>query len=870
MLDEIFSTVLGEGARANRWQQRLFDEFVAGRIPEVVKVPTSGGKTAIILVFLAALAEQARCGPVTLPRRLVIVVNRRALVDQATSLAERVFQAGREGRLGTIATALSTLSASQRPLAVSTLRGELADNGEWSLDPTTPAIILGTPDMIGSRLLFRGYGNGKVKRAQQAGLLGVDTLLVHDEAHLSPIFGALIREIVDEAASSAAAVGRPPFSILEMTATTNHPRPFDGTPQEGDDLDQDLLRRLKARKCLRRITLPGKPPQTAVQREKDKWEAKQREQAVSMIAEKSAKLKQSGEAIAIFFDKPDHVGIVANHLTAQGVPCDRIAVLTGTMRGHERDAVAKSRTFSRFLHGDSGDETVFLICTSAGEIGLDVDADRIFCDLVTLDRLIQRFGRGNRRGVHDDCPIVLVDWESSDAKLEATRQMLSTLPGKGSDASPLALSQLMTDIEGYECATPNLPRRRRLERPIMEMWAMTSLSLNDSSQPEIFHIPEPDTFIHGLDERDLDVQLVWRYLPTSRFEEWLDVWPIQRQEIASLPIGRARNLFAGADGVCLLVAPDGDAVQSVPISSLERVLRPGNTIVLPVSSGGLDEFGLPTLGDSGDRPVEDVSGKTGSLKVTVERVDHGELAPMWEISQLGIEAETLDEVIELLTDRHGVTLAFADPDMSRTPEESSIQPSRVVLWLSPKAMPLDDSGDTASIGRCDRELDEHLRLAATAAERIVHSLVNRELAYAVVEAARMHDLGKAERRWQEAIANPNPERPLAKRKTTHFDQRRNDGYRHELGSLVRAPGITELTSHLIAAHHGWARPVFSDKAKRKPGCQQPGDAAMLTFARLQARYGLWGLAYLEALVRCADVHAELLAEQLGGTNADQG
>jgi len=29
-------------------------------------------------------------------------------------------------------------------VAVSTLRGELADNGEWKADPSKPAIIVGT------------------------------------------------------------------------------------------------------------------------------------------------------------------------------------------------------------------------------------------------------------------------------------------------------------------------------------------------------------------------------------------------------------------------------------------------------------------------------------------------------------------------------------------------------------------------------------------------------------------------------------------------------------------------------------------------------------------------------------------------------
>ena len=46
------------------------------------------------------------------------------------------------------------------PLAISTLRGQFADNAEWRDDPARPAIITGTVDMIGSRLLFSGYAVG--------------------------------------------------------------------------------------------------------------------------------------------------------------------------------------------------------------------------------------------------------------------------------------------------------------------------------------------------------------------------------------------------------------------------------------------------------------------------------------------------------------------------------------------------------------------------------------------------------------------------------------------------------------------------------------------------------------------------------------
>jgi len=74
------------------------------------------------------------------------------------------------------------LDEKDEPLAISTLRGQFADNREWSADPSRPAVICGTVDMIGSRLLFSGYGVGFKSRPLHAGFLGQDALLIHDEA----------------------------------------------------------------------------------------------------------------------------------------------------------------------------------------------------------------------------------------------------------------------------------------------------------------------------------------------------------------------------------------------------------------------------------------------------------------------------------------------------------------------------------------------------------------------------------------------------------------------------------------------------------------------------------------------------------------
>ncbi len=125
------------------WQQRLYDLFVKGEIPLALNLPTGLGKTSVMAIWLIALAEQAAAGAVRLPRRLVYVVDRRTVVDQATDEALKLRNTLKaldaNGANGWIRGALDKLCVDHNddasPLAISTLRGELADNREWQADP---------------------------------------------------------------------------------------------------------------------------------------------------------------------------------------------------------------------------------------------------------------------------------------------------------------------------------------------------------------------------------------------------------------------------------------------------------------------------------------------------------------------------------------------------------------------------------------------------------------------------------------------------------------------------------------------------------------------------------------------------------------
>jgi CRISPR-associated endonuclease/helicase Cas3 len=83
------------------------------------------------------------------------------------------------------------------------------------------------------------------------------------------------------------------------------------------------------------------------------------------------------------------------------------------------------------------------------------------------------------------------------------------------------------------------------------------------------------------------------------------------------------------------------------------------------------------------------------------------------------------------------------------------------------------------------------------------------------------------------------------------------GFRHELESLVRARAQTACDEalHLIGSHHGWARPNWEARAYDRERPAESECAALEAarrFARVQAEWGHWGLAYLEAILKAAD------------------
>jgi hypothetical protein len=335
--DEVFAKLTGNSPFP--WQKELYRRFANGDLPSSCNLPTGLGKTSVIAIWL--LARDVRP---SLPRRLVYVVNRRTVVDQTTDEVERIRQN------------LANVGKAKNDLAISTLRGKFADNREWAADPSRAAVICGTVDMIGSRLLFSGYGVGFKGKPLHAGFLGQDSLIVHDEAHLEPAFQFLLIAIHREQCKSRLPDFKP-MRVMELSATSRSKtsdKPFELTQSEKDATKDSpgvlgiVGKRLRAPKQLQLHT-----------------------QSTSKLGEQLAKIaidqfKDSGRAILIFTRTIDDVKAVVNALDKAKLP---VAQLIGPMRGLERDKLVDDPIFQRFLPEPlESDRTVFLVCTSAGEV----------------------------------------------------------------------------------------------------------------------------------------------------------------------------------------------------------------------------------------------------------------------------------------------------------------------------------------------------------------------------------------------------------------------------------------------------------------------------------------------------------------------
>lgn len=964
------------------WQTRLLEEIVeTGEWPRTLSLPTAAGKTAAIDIALFHLALESLMEPAQrkAPLRIFFVIDRRIVVDEAFQRAKKMAavlrsaRSGGNGIVGEVARRLADLGGEDEPLQVSILRGGLFRERAWVRTPVQPSICVSTVDQVGSRLLFRGYGVSEFQRPIQAALVGVDSLIILDEAHLSLPFLETLEAV--QMFQSPKWYGNgfsKPLKFVRMSATPGREdRPF---TLGSDDEDHPVLsKRLRNKKWTRLIE---------VESEKDQ-ERNNRERLCQEVAVRAREMTRSEDKEL----PPRVVGVVMNRVASArrvweilktNADLD-VILLTGRCRPWDRDRLLEQ--WYPFLQagrpsGKNPTRPLVVAATQTIEVGANIDFDALVTEIAPFDSLRQRFGRLDRLGRLEESSAVIVGRKDQiNVKFDdpiygtapgVTWKFLKESPGKGKAGKPFDFG-----LAGGAFGKKNADEQEKLLAPKVRGAVLLPAHLDTLVQTSPAPVPDVDLgfFLHGPSGVPGDAQVVWRGdLPDELLEQdfsdylfAISLIPPTSSETLPMPAWALRSWLENrrnSDEIADLEGAPED--WSRPRESSRKVIvwrgidqsqlvspseiRPGDTIVIPASWGGCDEFGwnpgstvpVQDIADSCELRVRrwpflrihpgvlrqwvtnpEVLGELdrlsreiledpdpGKIRQTMEKILTESLpegALMLDL-QRGLKA-ILREKVRLIPYPETIGPGFAVSGTKRLARDS------VGIGESDSESHLEESGfapdEETSACTTSVSLSTHSRgVASLAAAFATRSGIPIDLRGVVEKAGLLHDLGKADRRFQvllhggDEVAAMSALEPLAK---SRLDRRNLDslrisrkvanlpsGFRHECSSvaLLRSqsegePESDGLLEFLVGTHHGRGRPFFPVVEDTNPPPIQvflegkkheAVGASRLAeldsgwteeFWRQVDRHGPWGLAFLEALVRMAD-HLRSEVEWEGG------
>ena len=413
------------------WQEEVLDHICEhGVWPERINAPTGSGKSSVVDIHLFANALAAVGAAPRVPRRLCVTVGRRALVDSQADRAREILKcmedaladgSGEPDILRRVAEALQSFQTrndekGSKPFETGHIRGELSNRNLPVTDISACAIIAATPDMYGSRALFRGYGSTKAARPRETALLAMDTVMVLDEAHMNRQLLHTTQRIA-ELQKREVNLGVPTLQVVETTATPSTEDSESttlGVDIEALDSpnDKELHRRVYSQKEL-------------VLRPIDKWDGKPGNRAVvdaavGAIKEFLAHREAGGGA-----EEAHTIGCIVNHVrTAIAIKealvnnkvlekAKEVQLLVGRMRPYDLKKLQKKHSKLFTTEGDKSVKVV--VATQTLEVGIDVDFADLVTELAPASSLAQRFGRVNRLGRRKDSKVVVIEPASGDS-----------------------------------------------------------------------------------------------------------------------------------------------------------------------------------------------------------------------------------------------------------------------------------------------------------------------------------------------------------------------------------------------------------------------------------------------------------------------
>jgi CRISPR-associated endonuclease/helicase Cas3 len=687
----------------------------------------------------------------------------------------------------------------------------------WYLHPERPTILIGTQDMLLSRAMNRGYSASRFHWPIDFGLLNNDCLWVFDEPQL---MGSGVSTSAQLAGLRAALDTFGPCPSVWMSATLE--------PEWLDTID-----------------FAGRLPGAPLELSADDYDP-ERPLSKRMVAEK--KLEPLGVSATADGKEVAHQ-VVENHVagTQTLVVLNTVARAMSVYTAIKKDKAAPQDVLlvhSRFrpperqilndrLTSPAPDRII--VATQVVEAGVDISARTLITDLAPWASIVQRIGRCNRTGNDGPGRAFWIDLDidkqarpyEPDA-LGFAREHLSHLEGR--DVSPKALDDFKRDRSiTLPFTHTHVLRRRDL------------LGLFDNAPDLSGNDIDIQRFVRG-DDTETDVQVFWRDIPDDG--PTTEEPSPQRLELCNVPVGSIKEFLKKSKFEAFIWDHLDDLWR--PIRTSEREIHPGLTILVPTAAGGYDWDSESNTGKGWDADSEFVvTPRPPELKVYQEAVDtdlNSAIPAAFTIS------EHTDHVCEELK--------------------------------NPQASANGSPGLLEALGDRLDHWSDHL-----------------------FKAARWHDVGKALLVSQKAMYdsdNPDASRLLAKsgrRGRLNYEKYGRKHFRHELGSalamLQNQRDWPFAIAYLIAAHHGRVRLAIRALPGEEPSddmstpfalgvcngdhlpdvdlgdgekcgattldlspMQLGGDGSWTARAlKLLAELGPFKLAYLEALLRAADVRA---------------
>jgi len=479
LYEEFFTAATG--VEPFEYQRRLAE---AERWPDTLEAPTGSGKTeALVLAWLwrrcCAAPEVRR----RTPRRLVYCLPMRVLVEQTRDRIVRW---------------LGALRLSNEIRVHVLMGGE--DIEDWDVQPEREMILIGTQDMLVSRVLNRGYAMARSRWPLPFGLLDNDCQWIFDEVQL---MGSSLATSAQMAAFREALGAYGICHTLwvsatlraQWLATVDHRSKVDAlvhhTLLDAEWDSSTLSPRVNAVKHLTAVRCTGEDARALAVEVR----AAHQTGTLTLVV-----LNTVDRAVALYralqpTDKSTKRRSTQTELASMTAP--DLVLLHSRMRPPDRAAAVE-----RLL--DMQQSGGIAISTQVVEAGVDISAHVLFTELAPWASLVQRFGRCNRRGEFAQADVRWIDVDAKHAApydardLEAAREQLAKLTNVGPRALRDFLASRSEDERDalYPYEVRHVLRRRTLE----ELFDTTA----DLSGADI----DVSSYIRDTDEHD--VYVFWR------------------------------------------------------------------------------------------------------------------------------------------------------------------------------------------------------------------------------------------------------------------------------------------------------------------------------------------------------------------------